>query len=257
MTSPLPHEGALPPDMDDEERAYLHFARDIVTAGGGTTTWLNHWSLMHANWSALSRMDRIGFDGTFLQLALYKAGYHVHRTSADLVLPFVLHEVLPPNSSIVVVGAAPGVALQASARMGAHDIHAFDGYTELRRLRTNPDELIDISPTLILVGLGAGLQEQVASEFHEVCPDAIICTVGGWLDQLAHSEHYFPRWIHRLRLGWLWRIIHEPHRVLRRYTFDALKFSRKSRALIGRLESIGQWDEFALHPHRAASQEGQ
>lgn len=253
MTQPLPHEGALPPDMDDDERIYFHFAQEIVRAGGSTTTWVNHWSLMYANWSALSRLDRIGFDGTFLQLALYKVGHHVHRTSADLVMPFVLHHVLPQHSPIVVVGAAPGIAKQASTRMGVHEIHAFDGYSELRRLRANLQEVVDLNPTLILVGLGAGLQEEVAVEFHEACPNAIVCTVGGWLDQLAQSEHYFPRWVHRLRLGWLWRIIHEPRRVLRRYTFDALKFSRKSRALIGRLESLGRWDEYAIYPHRSVT----
>lgn len=254
MSEPLPHEGAPPTDMDDDERAYLHVARDIVRAGGGTTTWLNHWSLMYANWSALSRMDRIGFDGTFLQLALMKAGRHVHRTSADLVMPFVLHHVLPQHSRIVVVGSAPGIAEQASTRMGEHEIHSFNGYADLRRLRKNLDELAALSPEVILVGLGAGLQEEVAVEFHTACPEAIVCTVGGWLDQLAQSDHYFPRWVHKLRLGWLWRIIHEPRRVLRRYTFDAVRFSRKSRALIGRLESLGQWDEFAIYPYKGTAQ---
>lgn len=257
MSEPLPHEGALPPDLDEDERAYLHVAQEIVQAGAGTTTWLNHWSLMYANWSALTRMDRIGFDGTFLQLALYKAGRHVHRTSADLVMPFVLHSVLRPHSRIVVVGAAPGVAQQASTRMGAHEICCFDGYADLRRLRKNPEELVALKPQVILVGLGAGLQEEVAVQFHTVCPEAIVCTVGGWLDQLAQSEHYFPRWVHRLRLGWLWRIIHEPRRVLRRYTFDALRFSRKSRALIGSLETLGQWDEYAIYPHKSTAQSGQ
>lgn len=253
MGQPLPNEGALPPTMDEDEQIYLRFAQEIVYSGGGTTTWLNHWSLMHTDWSALNRVDRIGFDGTFLQLALYRVGHHVHRTSADLVMPFVLHHVLPRGSRIVVLGAAPGVAQQASERMGPHDIHTFNGYADLRRIRANLQEIVDINPTLILVGLGAGLQEEVAIELHEVCPQAIVCTVGGWIDQLARSDHYFPKWVHKLRLGWAWRIMHEPRRVLRRYTFDALKFSRKSRAMIARLEALGEWDEYAIHPRHGTA----
>ncbi|WP_175954808.1 WecB/TagA/CpsF family glycosyltransferase [Schaalia sp. Marseille-Q2122] len=257
MTFPPPHEGPPPRHLDEEEQMHRHFAQEIVSAGGGTTSWLNHWSLMHANWAALSAMDRVGFDGTFLQLALYRAGHHVHRTSADLVLPHVLHDLLPEGSRIVVVGAAPGVAQQASKRMGPHDIRSFDGYGQLREIRAHPQEIIDFAPRLILVGLGAGLQEEVAAELHAACPQAMVCTVGGWIDQLARSEHYFPRWVHKLRLGWAWRILHEPRRVLRRYTIDALRFSRKSRSLIAKVEALGPWDEYAVYPKKPSDTNAQ
>lgn len=252
MTSLPPNGGVDPEHLAEDEQMHRHFAQEIVNAGGGITTWLNHWSLMHANWPALRAMDRIGFDGTFLQLALYRAGHHVHRTSADLVLPHVLHHLLPEGSRIVAIGAAPGVAQQASLRMGPHDIRAYDGYSELRQVRSDPRAIVDFQPHLILVGLGAGLQEEVAVELHAACPDAIVCTTGGWLDQLARSEHYFPRWVHKLRLGWAWRILHEPRRVLRRYTFDALTFTRKSRSLIAKVESLGVWDDYAIRPDKPA-----
>ena len=78
---------------------------------GHATSWLNHWSLLHADFPALSRMSTIGFDGTFLQMRLRAAGYNVARTSTDLVLPYVFDR-LEDGTRITVIGttaeAGPG-----------------------------------------------------------------------------------------------------------------------------------------------------
>ncbi|WIM73054.1 WecB/TagA/CpsF family glycosyltransferase [Corynebacterium suedekumii] len=88
---------------------------------------------------------------------------------------------------------------------------------------------MQFAPDVIVLGLGAGLQDELAVELHEILPGAVICTAGGWIDQFARREQYFPAWVHSLRLGWLWRIIHEPRRLTHRYTLDAVAI------LLGRL----------------------
>lgn len=92
------------------DREFLErFAREAGRPGA-VVTWLNHWSLLHADWPALSRMRLIGFDGTLLQMVLHHHGHRVGRSSADLVLPIVLDEVLAPDDRVALIGAAPGVA---------------------------------------------------------------------------------------------------------------------------------------------------
>ena len=68
--------------------AFDAMAQRVLTRGH-TTTWLNHWSFLYADFRALARMNTVGFDGTLLQLRLRLGGHEVARTSADLVLPHV------------------------------------------------------------------------------------------------------------------------------------------------------------------------
>ena len=228
------------------DREFLRrFAREAGRPGA-MVTWLNHWSLLHADWSALSRMRLIGFDGTLLQMVLHRHGHRVGRSSADLVLPIVLDEVLAPDDRIALVGAAPGVAAAAARRLGRHPAIAFDGYGGLESLLADPSALVDVAPRLVVIGLGAGLQERAALQIHEWLPDAAVVTAGGWLDQLDHAEQYFPDWVHRWRLGWAWRIAHEPRRLLGRYTVEAVDFLALAPRLVARLEDMGAFGEYGL-----------
>ncbi|GAB2501480.1 UDP-Gal:alpha-D-GlcNAc-diphosphoundecaprenol beta-1,4-galactosyltransferase [Corynebacterium atrinae] len=221
--------------MNTEATAMAH----RVARPGTVATWLNHWSIQHADWGALSQVSCIGIDGTLLQLLMRRAGYDLGRTSADLVLPILFRDVLPADSAIALIGAAPGVAAKAAARLGTrHRVRAWDGYEQLSSLRFNPEELEEFSPDVIVLGLGAGLQDEVAVEFHRRFPEAVICTSGGWIDQFSRKEQYFPAWVHKFRLGWLWRILHEPRRLLRRYTIDAVSILLKQREYVGRLQAL-------------------
>ena len=56
--------------------AFDAMAQRVLTRGHATT-WLNHWSLLHADFRALARMHTVGFDGTLLQMRLRAAGHEV------------------------------------------------------------------------------------------------------------------------------------------------------------------------------------
>ncbi len=216
----------------------LHQVAHTVTQATTVSTWLNHWSLLHADWDALLRTNFIGIDGTLLQVVLRAFGMKVARSSADLVLPIAIDEVLASEDRIALVGAAPGVAAKAAARLAPREVLAIDGYAELAELRANPQPLVDFDPRHVIVGLGAGLQEQVACELSQVLPRASVSTAGGWIDQFAAKQQYFPPWVHRLRLGWAWRIVKEPRRLLGRYTVEAVVFLVKAPSLAARLRAL-------------------
>ena len=48
----------------------------------------------------------------------------------------------------------------------------------------------------------------------------MIITGGSYIDHLSESVHWFPSWMLRLRLGWLYRLYREPRRLWRRYTVE-------------------------------------
>lgn len=204
-------------------------ARELAGMSAGVTvTWLNHWSALSANWPAIAKTDAIGVDGTLLQLILRSGGLHVARSSADLVIPLYLR--YRPNSRIALIGGADDVARAASERLEGV-VYTANGYADLVRLRANYNTLTAHDPDVVVLGLGAGLQDEVSSEIREILPNAHIFTAGGWLDQLVVRKQYFPPLVHTLRLGWLWRVAQEPRRLVRRYTIDAAAALLRSRKL--------------------------
>ena len=168
------------------------------------------------------------------------------RTSADLVLPHVFSR-LDDGTRITLIGAVPEAGEAAARRLERFDVQVIDGYDGLRRFKAQPSVLADFEPRLVIVGLGAGLQEVVASVALGLVPEASVCTAGGWIDQYAKAaDDYFPDWVHAARLGWAWRIAHEPKRLTKRYTVEALDFIAHWPELIRRLEAMGTFDELGL-----------
>lgn len=224
-------------DIHSAWAASHRVAREIerqAGRGGVTVTWLNHWSAMHTDWPALERMALVGIDGTLLQLLLHRSGLSVDRSSADMVIPLYLR--LRPAARVALVGGRPGVAENAAARLEGV-VFTADGFAGLAGLFDEGSALVAADPDVIVLGLGTGLQDRVAAELHNRLPGAVIFTAGGWVDQLSRREQYFPPVVHRLRLGWLWRIAHEPRRLLRRYTIDAVAAVVRRRATVQRLRA--------------------
>jgi N-acetylglucosaminyldiphosphoundecaprenol N-acetyl-beta-D-mannosaminyltransferase len=53
---------------------------------------------------------------------------------------------------------------------------------------------------------------------------AVIITGGSYLDQLAERRHWFPPWVIKLRIGWLYRLFREPRRLWYRYTVELAEY---------------------------------
>lgn len=209
-------------DLQTRQSAPLRLAAELARQPRNdppTVTWLNHWSVERAEWTSLRKMTHVGVDGTYLQLLLRSTGSRVERTSADLVLPLYLE--LVGDARVALIGAAPGVAEAAAARLSGV-VFVADGFDGLASLLTDPTGLRASAPTAVVLGLGAGLQDRTALRIRALLPDAAVFTAGGWIDQLAASSNFFPAVVHQLRVGWLRRLLREPRRLIRRYTTDAV-----------------------------------
>ncbi|NKY00420.1 glycosyltransferase [Gordonia polyisoprenivorans] len=179
--------------------------------------------MQRTNWEAVRSLHFIGLDGTLLQLIAFALGHRVRRTSADLFIPELLREFGP--SRMAIVGGKPGVAERASGLIDAEVVFCCDGYGQLAALRSNPAVLHKERPDIVIVALGAELQDLVLVELMRNAPEAIWITAGGYLDQLCVNENYFPRWVHRFRLGWALRIMREPRRLVGRYTLAVVRLA--------------------------------
>jgi N-acetylglucosaminyldiphosphoundecaprenol N-acetyl-beta-D-mannosaminyltransferase len=91
----------------------------------------------------------------------------------------------------------------------------------------NAELVADINtrePDLLLVGLGAPKQELWIHQHHrELTPCMALC-IGATIDFLAGERSRAPRWMRRVGLEWLFRILLEPRRLGGRYARDAWEF---------------------------------
>lgn len=160
------------------------------------------------------------FEGIALKLANYAISreWWPDVSGTDLV-PELLSRRFARPLRVSLVGGRRGVAARAAERMPGDWIVAsvHDGYDGIRNEDLLVEQLIAAKPDLILVGLGTPLQEQKALCWSRRIPGAIFWCVGGLFDFRAGMVPRAPRLIRRVRLEWLWRVLHEPRRLLPRY----------------------------------------
>jgi N-acetylglucosaminyldiphosphoundecaprenol N-acetyl-beta-D-mannosaminyltransferase len=72
-------------------------------------------------------------------------------------------------------------------------------------------------PDVVWVGLGSPKQDFWMAEYREHLNAPVLIGVGAAFDFLTGRTPQAPRWMQRNALEWLFRLIHEPRRLWRRY----------------------------------------
>lgn len=75
---------------------------------------------------------------------------------------------------------------------------------------------------LCLVALGAPKQEKVAARGLALHPEIGFVSIGAGLDFIAGTQKRAPRWVRKLALEWLWRMLTDWKRLAARYRDCAL-----------------------------------
>jgi N-acetylglucosaminyldiphosphoundecaprenol N-acetyl-beta-D-mannosaminyltransferase len=177
----------------------------------------------------LAGFDLVLPDGIGVVKALaWIKGQAAARLSFDassLYLP-VFDRLERDRRRLFVIGAAPGIAATAMRRMQAEFPNVayagcLDGY---RPLEEAVAAILRAGPDMVLCGMGAPWQERLLLELRRRGFDGVGFTCGGFLDQLAEKPRYYPAWIDKAELRWLYRLCKEPRRLLRRYAVDYAPF---------------------------------
>lgn len=126
------------------------------------------------------------------------------------------------NFGLYFLGAAPGIASEASKRLKArypklNIVGSTDGYFN----QMNNDQIlerINISkPHVLLVGMGIPRQDLWIYNNRKVIDVPICWSVGALFDYLAGVEPSVPEWMDSLALEWLWRLFLDPKGKWKRY----------------------------------------
>lgn len=70
---------------------------------------------------------------------------------------------------------------------------------------------------LCLIALGAPKQEILAARGLDKVPGCGFASVGAGVDFIAGTQKRAPRWVQAVAMEWLWRLLSNPRRLMRRY----------------------------------------
>lgn len=132
---------------------------------------------------------------------------------------------------VYLLGAMPGVAERA-----AKSIHARWAGVEVVGLYSPPfgfehdadetrrilDKIEAAQPQLLVLGFGAPKQENWLHRELAHVKARVAIGAGATIDFLAGESKRAPKWMRRLGLEWLHRMLGEPRRLVRRYLYDAM-----------------------------------
>jgi N-acetylglucosaminyldiphosphoundecaprenol N-acetyl-beta-D-mannosaminyltransferase len=136
---------------------------------------------------------------------------------------------------VFLLGAAPGVADIAAARIGDQwpNVRVVGTYSPPKNFETDEKEnsavlaaLAAVEHDLLIVGLGAPRQEIWVHRHCEQLPSKVAICAGATIDFLAGIRRRSPVWMRRLGLEWFYRMCSEPRRLVGRYGRDARVFPR-------------------------------
>jgi N-acetylglucosaminyldiphosphoundecaprenol N-acetyl-beta-D-mannosaminyltransferase len=75
-------------------------------------------------------------------------------------------------------------------------------------------------PDILLVGMGMPLQERWILEYLDDLDVGFVTQAGGTLDYYTGAQAKPPPWLSRIGFAWLYRLLHDPKRLWRRYLLE-------------------------------------
>ena len=152
----------------------------------------------------------------------------IHRvTYADWIWSLMM-KAEEQGWRVMYLGSKPGVADKgASVLRNIHpnlQIATQHGYFSLESDNSDNQMVIEkiqsYKPNILMVGMGMPRQEKWILENYDQIKANIILPCGACLDYVSGEVPTPPRWMGKVGLEWLYRLIIEPKRLWRRYLLE-------------------------------------
>ena len=144
--------------------------------------------------------------------------------------PYLMRQATRPLR-VFLLGGKPDIlekaATYAKEVLGQTIAGKCDGYGGLKNAPDILDRINKSCPDILLVAMGNPMQEKWIFDHRHQIDARLFMGVGALFDFWAGGKPRAPAIVRRLRLEWLYRLCHEPKRLLRRYTLDIFVFLRQ------------------------------
>lgn len=198
-------------------------------------TFLNPVSYLSAldNKDLFSQFDGIFADGSILVSAIKIVyGEKITRRSFDMtsMAPLLFDYAENNGKSIYIVASKQDEVEKAveifKERYPKLDIIGYrNGYfSSEEEMDIEAKRIVNINPGFVIAGMGVIMQERFLIKVKKAGFKGIGFTCGGFIHQTAKNEiEYYPKWVDRINIRFLYRMYKEPH-TRKRYIQAALLF---------------------------------
>lgn len=208
---------------------------EVFTKKGRIYTFLNPVSYLSAldNKAMFTRFDGIFADGSILVAAIKLVyGKDVTRRSFDMtsLAPDLLSYAETHGKSVYIVASrqeqvekAVGIFKERYPKLLV--VGYRNGYFASEKEQDEEARhIVEVNPDFLIVGMGALMQERFLLKVKDFGYRGIGFTCGGFIHQTANNEiDYYPAWVDRMNLRFLYRMFKEKH-TRKRYAQAALLF---------------------------------
>ena len=209
--------------------------KDVFARAGKVYTFLNPVSYLSAldNKELFARFDGIFADGSILVAAIKLVyGKAVTRRSFDMtsLAPELLSYAETHGKSVYIVASrqeqvekAVGIFKERYPKLLV--VGYRNGYFASEKEQDEEvRHIVEVNPDFLIVGMGALMQERFLLKVKDAGYRGIGFTCGGFIHQTANNEiDYYPAWVDRMNLRFLYRMFKEKH-TRKRYAQAALLF---------------------------------
>lgn len=180
----------------------------------------NDWSYKYT----LDQCERVFADGQGVRMAARATGQGspANVNGTDMFPMLCALSVGTGGPTLYLLGGKPGVAMRCADAMrvrypGVQILGAEDGYFSERTEEEVLSDIADCRPDILLVAMGAPLQEQWIAKHREHLGAGVAMGVGGLFDFYSGDVARAPLFMRRAGFEWVWRLAMEPRRLARRY----------------------------------------
>ena len=212
----------FPPIIDKIIHTCSFHFDEILEHGSGIYTFLNPVSYLEAikHPTVYENYNGIFADGNILVKAI-NCLYHVkiYRMSFDMtsIVPILFNFALERGKSIYFIASEDKEIEIALEKFRSHFpgiiINGRNGYFYPdKEMDKEVEQVIEINPDFLIIGMGAPQQEVFLSRIAKAGFNKIGFTCGGFIHQTAMDKiYYYPRWIDKFNLRFIYRFCKEKH----------------------------------------------
>jgi N-acetylglucosaminyldiphosphoundecaprenol N-acetyl-beta-D-mannosaminyltransferase len=182
---------------------------------------------------ALNHNDAVASpDGMPLVWVGRAMGKEVGRVCGPDLMPLLIDRARQQDARHYFYGGAPGVAEALASRLAERfpGLVVVGTYSPPFRALTSEEDAAEVEminaarPDYVWVGLGSPKQDLWIADHRSRLDAAVLFAVGAAFDFHSGGLRRAPAWMQRTGTEWLYRLIAEPRRLLRRYTVVNARF---------------------------------
>jgi len=165
---------------------------------------------------------------------LYGKPFKEKICGSDLI-PVLCNIASKKGYSVFFLGAAPGIAAKAAEIMRKQNLglKIAGTYSPPLGFEKDPEELERINKMLLeseadmlFVGMGVPKQDAFIYENMYKYKIPMSFSIGGTIDFIAGIQKRAPKWVSKIGFEWMYRLLHDPRRMFKRYIVDDMKIIR-------------------------------